>query len=254
MKNVTKMVTAVAILIIASATLAEEAELGFSAGADYLGKYIWRGQNLSDDPVFQPSVGMSYGPVSLSLWGNMDTTNINGNSGDFSELDTTLGIAGNIPGIEGVSYTAGAIYYDFPGTSYPDTVEIYAGLSLALPLSPSLTIYRDVDEAKGTYYSFGVSHTIEKIADLGCNTLVGMSAGASIGYANSAYNKYYWGVDSSEVQDLTLSLAFPATIGGWTVTPKMGYSKLLSSDIKDSDAYGTSSDNFFAGIGVSVSF
>jgi hypothetical protein len=254
MKKVINMVVAAAVLAGASVTLAEDATLGFSAGADYLSKYVWRGQNLSDDPVFQPSVGATYGPLSLSLWGNMDTTNINGNSGDFSELDTTLGLAGDIPGVEGVGYTLGLIYYDFPGTSYPDTTEVYAGISLALPLSPSVTIYRDIDEAKGTYYAFGLSHSIDKIAELGADMPVGLSLGASVGYANSAYNKYYWGVDSSEAQDLTLTASFPTTIGGWTITPKMGYSTLLSGDISDSDAYGTSSDNFFAGIGASISF
>jgi len=254
MKKSITMAMVVAMLAAAPAALAEDATLGFSMGADYLSKYIWRGQNLSDDPVFQPSVGVTYGPLSLSLWGNMDTTNINGNSGDFSELDTTLSLAGDVPGLEGVGYSLGAIYYDFPGTAYPDTTEAYAGVSLALPLNPSLTVYRDIDEAKGTYYALGVSHSIENVAEIAADMPVGMSLGASVGYGNSAYNKYYWGVDGNKAQDFTVTLGLPTTVGSWTITPKMGYSTLLSSDLRDSDAYGTSSDNFYIGIGASISF
>jgi hypothetical protein len=33
-----------------------EDKVNFELRADYFGKYIWRGQSLSDDPVFQPSV------------------------------------------------------------------------------------------------------------------------------------------------------------------------------------------------------
>ena len=35
-------------------------KLSIDVTADYFGKYIWRGQNLSDDPVFQTGVSASY--------------------------------------------------------------------------------------------------------------------------------------------------------------------------------------------------
>ena len=68
-----------------SVSLAAE-EVDFEITADYFGKYIWRGQNLSDDSVFQPGLSIGYSNLTAGIWGNMDLTNINGNSGDFSEV------------------------------------------------------------------------------------------------------------------------------------------------------------------------
>jgi hypothetical protein len=41
------------------AVIAED-KIDFEIMADYFGKYIWRGQNLSDDPVFQPGLSAKY--------------------------------------------------------------------------------------------------------------------------------------------------------------------------------------------------
>ncbi len=59
----------------------------FEITTDFFSKYIWRGQNLSDDSVFQTGINLSYSKLTATIWSNMDLTNINGNSGDFSELD-----------------------------------------------------------------------------------------------------------------------------------------------------------------------
>ena len=47
-------------------------EIGFELTADYFGKYIWRGQNLSDDPVFQPGISATYGNLTAGIWCNLD--------------------------------------------------------------------------------------------------------------------------------------------------------------------------------------
>ena len=235
------------------AVIAED-KIDFEITADYFGKYIWRGQNLSDDPVFQPGLSASYKGLTAAIWGNLDLTNINGNSGDFSEVDYSLDYSGAIPGIEGVGYSVGVIYYDFPGTMVKDTTEVYWGLNFDLPLSPSITVYHDVDEAEGSYVSLAFGHSIEKIAELGPDLPVGMEIGASLGWGSGSYNKYYWGTDQSKLNDLAFSVSFPIEIAGWTVAPSLNYITLLSDDIRDTDAYGTDSDFFFAGISLSKSF
>jgi len=233
-------------------TLADSAvELGVSA--DFYGKYIWRGQNLDDDPVIQSAVSAAYKGFTASLWGNFETTNINGNSGDFSELDYSLDYSAALPGHEGIGYSVGVIYYDFPGTILPRTTEIYAGLSLDATLNPSLTIYRDLDEADGTYVSLSISHSFENVIDLN-GTTVGIDVGASLGWASKLYNKYYWTANQSKLNDLTLSVSLPMKIAGWSVAPSLNYVTLVSDDIRATDAYGTASDFFFAGIGFSKSF
>jgi len=42
----------VCVVMAATTTVLAEDEVEFEFAADLFGKYIWRGQNLSDDPVF----------------------------------------------------------------------------------------------------------------------------------------------------------------------------------------------------------
>lgn len=242
------------VLVIGTAGALRAGEVSFDVSADFYGKYIWRGQNLSDDPAFQPGISANYKGLTASVWGNMDLTNINGNSGDFSELDYSLGYSAAVPGVEGLGYSIGVIYYDFPGTDLPDTTEVYWGLSLDLPLSPSITVYHDVDEAEGSYISLGLAHSIEKIAELGSDLSVGMEIGAGLGWGSASYNKYYWGTEQSKMQDFSFSVSFPIEVIGWTISPSLNYVTLLSDDIRDTDVYGTDSDFFFAGVSISKSF
>jgi hypothetical protein len=226
----------------------------FEVTADYFSKYIWRGQNYDDDPVLQPGVSATYRGLTAMIWGSLETTNINGNSGDFSEVDYSLYYSGVLPSLEGINYSIGAGYYNFPGTKVKDTTEVYAGLSFDLPLSPSVTFYHDVDEAEGTYVSLAVAYSVERIAGLGKDMPLGMEIGASLGWGSASYNKYYWGTDQSKLNDLAFSVSFPVEISGWTVTPNLNYVTLLSDDIRDTDAYGTDSDFFFVGVSLSKSF
>jgi len=224
------------------------AKIDYTLSADFLGKYVWRGQNLNNKGVFQPSLSIGYGNLTAGIWGNMDLTNINGNSGDFSEMDYSLDYSSTFPCIEGVGYSIGTIYYDFPKTATKDTTEVYWGLNFDLPLSPSITVYHDVDEAEGSYVSLAFGHSIERIAELGPDIPVGMEIGTSLGWGSGSYNKYYWGTDQSKLQDLAFSVAFPMKLSGWTITPSLNYVTLVSDDIRNTDAYGTDSDFFFTGI------
>ena len=228
--------------------------IGFEVTADYFGKYIWRGQNISDDPVFQPGASLSWNGFTAAWWGSVDTTKINGNNGEFIEHDWSLDYSGDVPFVEGVGFSAGVINYYFP--SLEDTTEVYLGFGFDLPLSPSVTVYWDVDDIKGTYASFGLGHSIEKIAEPTPDMPIGMDIGASLGWGSASYNKGYWGstVKSSKLNDLALSVSFPVEIRGWAVAPSLNYVTLVNGKVSDSDAFNQASDYFFAGIGVSKSF
>ncbi len=263
-KNVSKtrfkLLTGVILMVflLCSAALADahasDSGIDFELTADFFSKYVWRGQNYNDDPVFQPSISASYGGLTAAIWGSFDTTNYTGNSGDFYELDYSLDYSADLPGIEGVGYSIGVVYYDYPGSTIKDTTELYWGLNFDLPLSPSITVYHDVDEAEGSYVSLAFGHSIERIAELGSDVPVGMDIGASLGWGSGSYNKYYWGTDQSKMQDLTLSVSFPMDIAGWTLAPSLNYVTLLSDDIRATDTNRSESDYFFAGISFSKSF
>jgi hypothetical protein len=245
------------LMLLALGAVAEdgmaEDDLSFEVTSDFFGKYIWRGQNLSDDPVYQLGGSATLGNFTFGIWGNMDLSNINGNSGDFSEVDYYLDYSDDFPGLEGVSYSVGVIYYDFPGTTVPDTTEAYWGLGFDLPFSPSITVYHDLDECEGTYVNLGLGHSIDEIAKIG-DTPVGMEIGVGLGWASGSYNKYYWGTEQSKMQDLSIGVSFPVEALGWTFTPSLNYVTLLSDDIRATDTYTTESDYFFAGISMAKSF
>ena len=237
----------------AGAVFAQD-KVDFELTADFFGKYIWRGQNLDDDPVFQPGLSAGFQNLTASIWGNLELTNINSSSGDFSEVDYSLDYSAPLPGFEKIGYSVGVVYYDFPGTADPQTTELYWGLNFDLPLAPYFTFYHDVDEADGTYFTVGISHTIEIVAELPTGFPVGMEISAGMGWASASYNKYYWGVDQGKLNDFVLSVAFPFEVAGFGVAPSLSYVTLLSDDIRDCDTCGTDSDFFLAGISLSKSF
>ena len=266
MRKIKGLMVAFSVVVFISGSIVKagaDEKVTVGVSADFYEKYVWRGQNLVDDWVFQPGVSVGYGGLTASFWGNMDLTDENGSNGEMSEVDLTLDYSGQVPGVDILGYSVGLIHYDFPvNGAADDTAELYAGLSLDVPASPSVTFYYDVDEVKeGTYISFGVGHSFENVFDLGDDTLVGVDLSASLGWANSDYNKVYWGAkpDGSSIggamNDLVLTLAFPFELAGFDVTASLNYVTLMSDDIRKTDTYGKGRDDmFFAGIGFAKEF
>ncbi|UCC98096.1 MAG: hypothetical protein JSW66_19895 [Phycisphaerales bacterium] len=232
----------------------DEATVG--ATADFLGKYLWRGQNLVDDRVLQSGAGIGYKGLTASAWGNLDLTGENGNRGEFSEVDLTLDYSWQCSRLDVLSYSVGLIYYDFPvPKAGDDTTELYWGLSLDVPAGPSVTVYHDIDEAEGAYVSLGIGHSFAEVLELGPRIPVSLDLGATLGWGSASYNKFYWGSDNGKFNDLVLSLALPFEIGGLTVTPSVNYVTLVSDDIRRTDAYGRDSDDlWYAGVGFAKEF
>ncbi|MDD5382030.1 MAG: hypothetical protein PHG53_10410 [Phycisphaerae bacterium] len=232
----------------------EKIKFGFST--DYYGKYIWRGQNVDDKSVLQPAVSASGYGFTSSIWGNMDMTNKSltapDNAGEFSELDYTLDYSGTMPDINWLDFSVGTIYYRFPNTAFEPTTEVYGGLSLPkAPLTPYFKWYRDVDEIDGSYFQFGIGHTLEKIYVVNDKCYCGLQLGASYGWGNAAYNKGYFGVDGGRSNDFTLTMGLPFCMDTWIIRPSINYSTMLSDAIRDAT---DKSDNVWMGVGISTSF
>jgi hypothetical protein len=234
----------------------DEQVVTFGLSLDYYSKYIWRGQNIDDKSVLQPTMSASAYGFTGSLWGNLDLTNKSktapDNAWEFSEFDWTLDYTSAIPGIDWLTGSVGVIYYRFPNTPFEPTTEIYGGLSLSdVPLTPSFKWYRDVDEVKGSYFQFGLGHTFEKLMEWNEKCYCGLQLGVSYGWANSAYNNGYFGVDGGGSNDLTLTAGLPFCIDSWTVRPSLNYATMLNDSIRRAT---DKSDNFWVGVGVSTSF
>ena len=244
----------VTLTVTVSCALAEASDsIGVEITNDFYSKYIWRGQNINDDYVYQGGVNISYGSLTGSIWGNMDLTGITDNSGEFTEVDYAIDYSDSIEDTD-IGYSFGLINYHFPSV-VGDTTEIYWGASLEAWLSPSVTVYHDIDEVDGTYVSAGISETFEDFLYFDNERCADLEISLSVGWGDSDYNKAYWStVTSSKINDLGISIALPLEIGAWTLTPSVNYVTLLSDDVRKSDAFRNESDYLFTGLSLSTSF
>jgi len=241
----------VAAMVFSAAPAAvAENEVSFGVAADLFSKYVWRGQNVVDDWVLQPSGSIGYMGFTASIWGNVDLNGDLVDDWEFSEVDYAIDYSNSFPGQETFGYSLGYIYYDFPNTGWKSTKEIYGGLSADVPLSPVVKWFYDIDEADGSYIQFSVGHTIERIASWGEDISCDLVLGASVAYGTDNYNELYFGEDDGALNDLTLSLGLPFTFGSLTIKPGVAYSTMLDDDTRGLDK----SDNFWGGVGASYSF
>lgn len=170
--------------------------------------YVWRGQVYNNDFVVQPQMTIEQYGVSFNIWGNYDLgENVNGISGDFSEIDMSL--AYSLPlDINEMAFDIGIIGYDFPangdtpvsgvGFNAKSTTELFASatvLSWQDYVIPSFTLFGDVDEASGVYFLFDV------VAPYEVSEYLAVEGGVSAGYGNTSYNDYYFGDAIGVAQD-----------------------------------------------------
>jgi hypothetical protein len=253
----TKLVWVVlSLLVIAGAANAME-DVSVDATLDYVGKYIWRGGLVTDDPALQPGVTVGMDKLTLGVWGTIDTTNVNGDRNQFKEIDYTLDYTDALPSVEGVTYSVGGILYEFPtATGSKDaTAEIYGGLGFDCILNPTVTLYYDVDDADGFYGSLGISHSLD-ISEYGLmeDMINSLDLAASVGYADRKYNQNYWGDSVAAANDFVISATIPVKLcEAATLNASCNYVSLLDGSIKGNTPDQKSS-YVYAGIGLACSF
>ena len=226
---------------------------------DYFSKYVWRGLNIVDGPVFQPFLTFGYKGFSLGIWGNQDWTNVNGDAGEFSEVNLSVEYSREW---EDFFIDVGVLNYRYP-TSEADpndpnsekekaTTEVYGALGLNVPLYPTVTLYRDVDEVDGTYVSLSVEQDIEEILDRSPTVSLSIDFKAALGWGSEGHNDFYYGVDDSAFTDALFSLGFPVEIGDHvTLTPSVSYTILLDQEIRKKNR---DDDSLVAGVSLSLGF
>jgi len=219
--------------------------------ADLFSKYVWRGQDIVDNWVLQPSAGIGYRGFTGTIWGNMDLTGEVVGEGQFNEIDLSLDYSNKFPGQDLLGYSVGVIHYDFVNTHFAATDEVYGALTTSVPLSPALRWYYDFDEIKGSYIQLSVGRTIEKLQQWRDDCYCSVQVGASVAYGTAGYNEGYFGVDEGAFNDLTLSAGLPFCLGRWTIKPSIAYSTMLDDDIRTATR---KSDNLWGGLSASVSF
>ena len=214
-------------------------------------KYVWRGLPLTDGPVLQPSVTLGLKGISLNLWGNMDITDANeldkNDAFDINEIDYTLSYSKSLAGLD---YSVGVIHYTFPSINYDGTTEIFVGACASVLGHPSITLYKDVDQADGLYGSIGASQNIP------VGLLFGLEVSAAIGFGSKGYNEFYFNQDDFALNDVMIGLGIPIGIGEIAhVTPAVTYTVIINSYISDI-LYAADIDyqNVYFGVTASVNF
>ena len=236
------------IFIFFSAAKAEEEKPAMDATVSALNQYVWRGQEMTRNSiVIQPSLTASYKGFSINLWGNLDTDPYTRTdtsySGTWTETDFTLSYSKSF-GI--VTAGAGYIYYGLsaPNAGAPDPLdsqEIYASVGLNTLLSPTLTVYKEIDHYHQWYFLLGVSHLF-KYSDS-----VGMKLSASASYLKSEDETTYPEVNDNQVptgdkfnnfHDGVISASLPITPMKYvTIAPTVSWIFPLSDDAKNEMKY-----------------
>ncbi|HWR98924.1 MAG TPA: hypothetical protein VN317_10925 [Candidatus Methanoperedens sp.] len=162
---------AAALALAPLAARAEEAAGKGTFSAALASRYIWRGQTLSEGVVVQPTVGITLGGFAANLWSNVDLDNGEEDDDGIVMKETDLTLSYSLP-IGPVNATAGFIHYDFDGG---DTQELYLTCALSTLLSPTLSLYYDIDEGDGGFAVLGVSHAFPVGP-------VSLTAGGSVGF------------------------------------------------------------------------
>ena len=273
--RLTSAVVLSALILFASAfpVLAEEEKPTGDLTVSALSQYISRGYELSrNSVVIQPSMTIGYKGFSANLWGNLDTKPYSpvdrSYTGTWNETDFTLSYAKTLGLFNiGGSYA----YYSLASMNKDaadgnDSQELSATVSLNTLLSPTLTVYKEIDHYRNWYFLLGISHVVE------LNKMISLKLAASAGYLLSTDADTYPKFDGnalattdkfSNFHDGLVSASLSVKVTDHiTVTPTISYVFPLTGDAKDEmkglGLQGTASpadlESSFLYGGMSVSF
>ncbi len=222
-------------------------EKGICAGADasFFSKYVSRGVDMTDGPVFEPDAWISYKRFTATVWANVDLTDKNRKDGKFTEFDFTLDYSASV-GKLGLS--GGAIYYDF--VSAPNTAEVYGAASYDMFLTPKLVVYYDCWQADGFYGVFSMGHAfcLPRPAKW---LKPSLALFGQVSWGSKNYNSYNWGANHSTFTDAVFTAGLPTQVSGhFSVTPTISYSTVLDRTIRTKNH---NNDNIIWGAVISAS-
>lgn len=151
------------------------AQLSFSTGADIQSRYVWRGQALGGNaPCIEPGATLSYGGLSLDLWGAFSL-----NSSEYQELDWTLSytflnemIRLQVTDYSFPNYNSLHHYFDYKANTTEHVME--AGLLFSVPsTSLSLALYTNFygADARDINGEMVYSTYAELVYDLECESI-----------------------------------------------------------------------------------
>jgi hypothetical protein len=199
-----------------------------SAQVDLVSRYIWRGFDLLPDnhAAVQPSLTFDLGEsgFSLNLWGSFALAQ-RSEFKSSDEIDVTVSYDFTMP--EGWQLTAGFTHYGYwsaENFTFKDSTsqEVFATITRTdLPLSPSLSVYYDLNLGSGLYITLGGSR------ELKLNEKTSLEMGGLIGFNSRQY------IDKTGFSDINLYARVPLTLGKLTLTPSLNVMVPLMDEINE---------------------
>ena len=185
----------------------------------------------------------------MNVWGNLDTRPYSAAdekySSNYTETDLTLSYSYKF-GI--LQMGAGYIYYALAapyagGTEPLDAQELFLTVALDTILSPTLTVYKEIDHYHQWYATLGVSHTFV------LHEKIGLKLAAQASYLLSTDETIYAKYESNSLpptdkynnlHDGIISVSLPiAVYNTLSVTPTISYVFPLCDDARyEMRAYG----------------
>jgi Bacterial protein of unknown function (Gcw_chp) len=229
-------ITALALLLaVPVRQAAAQTEVG--AQLDLFSSYVWRGLTLTNKPVAQPDVYVSFpagnASVTIGHWANIDLGKYDDPENDISESggSSAFNIAELNPYAEvgfstgKASLTGGVVAYIYPndddapnGGLFSDfnTWEAYGTVGFDVPLAPEFSLYYDFDKIKGAYFQGAVSHSVplgpSHTLDLG--GVIGFNAGQGFSEDDFSFN-----FADDGLTHVDFSAGVPLTAGVFSITP-----------------------------------
>ncbi len=249
-----------------------QAEIG--AQVDLFSSYVWRGLSLTNKPVLQPDVWISFpaGNASITVggWSSIDL-------GRYDDLDNDISESGAISSFNYAEFdpyaeiafpvgkstlTFGATGYIYPNdgdspdiandfgllTSESNTLELYGKAGFDILLSPEVSVYYDVDKIKGAYIEAAASHDLqlgENLA-LSLGALVGFSAGQGISDDPDESSNF----DDDGPTHFDFSAGLPLTAGVFEITPVLHLVVGVDDRVKITSPTNTSDAKLWGGVSI----
>lgn len=219
---------------------AAQAEVG--AQLDLFSSYVWRGVTLTNKPVAQPDLWVSFPAGSASItvggWSNIDLGQYDDADDDISESGglSAFNLAEFNPYAEvgfttgKTSIAGGIVGYIYPNDlddapnggldSETNTWELYTTVGFDVPLAPEFSLYYDIDKVSGAYFEGGVSHSLPlgESHSLDLAGLLGVSLGQGFSEDDESFN-----FDDDGVTHADFSAGVPLTAGAFSITPVLHF-------------------------------
>ena len=181
---------------------------GWTAGAldlttDFVSEYVFRGANQRQGVSIQPSVRYEIvDDLAATLWLNLRM------EGSVAFTETDYSVQWTAVRGRPAAWTLGGIYYDRSNRlALPETTELFGGVDLDLPGSPSLYAFWDMDSNPGVYWELAADHQFLLPDYQGTIDL-----SASVGFDTGRINGF---------QSARLSLGFTRHLGDWQIQPSV---------------------------------